>query len=322
MVAIEPHWRHQNTRRGRQVQPYCNCRQDASPHFVARRSVPRVCRHTKFTKVLSSGVMRQPVKRQAVKRCVGYLTTIATMELVACLIVVPVDAARHLPVPVPRPRPATLGAQSPPSPATQIPDLKQPGQTDDAAQDAEACLGRLRTADIKFDIPAMPVAAKTSCAIEVPVRLKSIKTRARTVTKVRLPEEPVVSCQFAERLTAWLGNLVAPLIAGRMSADLRAVHTGPGYECRNRNGAAVGKLSAHAIGQAIDISVFELSNGKSIAIKPNGDETTQNVVDSVRTAACGWFTTVLGPGADAAHTDHLHVDIAMHGTSDRYRICQ
>ena len=40
-----------------------------------------------------------------------------------------------------------------------------------------------------------------------------------------MPEGPVVSCQFAERLTAWLANLVAPLIAGRMSTDLRAVHT-------------------------------------------------------------------------------------------------
>ena len=38
----------------------------------------------------------------------------------------------------------------------------------------------------------------------------------------------------------------------------------------------------------------------------------RDVVDSVRTAACGWFTTVLGPGSDAAHTDHLHVDIAPH----------
>ena len=145
---------------------------------------------------------------------------------------------------------------------------------------------------------------------------------ARTVVDIRLPEEPVVSCQFAERLTAWLGNLVAPLIAGRMSADLRAVHTGPGYECRNRNGAATGKLSAHAVGQAIDISAFELSGGKSIPIKPDGDEAMRSVVDSVRTAACGWFTTVLGPGSDAAHAEHLHVDLLLHGTSDRYRICQ
>jgi hypothetical protein len=41
-----------------------------------------------------------------------------------------------------------------------------------------------------------------------------------------------------------------------------------------------------------------------------------------RTAACGWFTTVLGPGSDAAHADHLHLDIQPHGSSNRYRICQ
>src|SRR5258708_21635739 len=137
----------------------------------------------------------------------------------------------------------------------------------------------------------MPVAAKAACAIEVPVRLKSVTALARTVTEVHLPEEPVVSCQFAERLTAWLGNLVAPLMAGRMSTDLRAVHTGPGFECRNPNGAPIGKLSAHAVGKAIDISAFELSSGKFIPIKQDEDEAMRNVVDSVRTAACGWFTT-------------------------------
>src|SRR5262249_43083766 len=82
------------------------------------------------------------------------------------------------------------------------------------------------------------------------------------------------------------------------------------------------KLSAHAVGKAIDISGFDLSSGKFIPIKPDGDEAMRNVVDAARTAACGWFTTVLGPGSDAAHTDHLHVDMALHGTSDRYRICQ
>jgi hypothetical protein len=211
---------------------------------------------------------------------------------------------------------------TPPAAATQNRDQKQPNQTEDAAGEAEACLAGLRAAGVRFDIPTMPVAAKAACTIQVPVRLKSVTVRGRAVTEVHLPEEPVVSCEFAERLTSWLRHLVAPLITGVMSTDLRAVRTGPGYECRNRNGAAVGKLSAHAVGKAIDISGFELSSGKLIAIKPDGDEAMRNVVDAVRTAACGWFTTVLGPGSDAAHTDHLHVDVALHGANDRYRICQ
>jgi len=48
----------------------------------------------------------------------------------------------------------------------------------------------------------------------------------------------------------------------------------------------------------------------------------QATVDAIRIAACGWFTTVLGPGSDEAHTDHMHVDILQHGSSDRFRICQ
>src|SRR6266436_6453136 len=271
-----------------------------------------------------SSVMRQPIDFQPIMRRAGHLAAITAMGLAVGLIVVPLDAAPRRLVPVPRPRAVAHGTRSsaPPAAAAQNRDQKQPSQTDDAAQDDEACLARLRAADVRFDIPTMPVAAKAACAIEAPVRLKSVTARARTVTEVHLPEEPVVSCQFAERLTAWLGHLVAPLIAGRMYTDLRAVRTGPGYECRNRNGAASGKLSAHAVGKAIDISGFELSSGKVIPIKPDGDETMRNVVDAVRTAACGWFTTVLGPGSDAAHADHMHVDMALHGTSDRYRICQ
>jgi len=271
-----------------------------------------------------SRVRRKLIDFQPVMRCTRHLAAITAMGLAVGLIVVPLDAAPRRLVPVPRPRPSTLGARSsaPPAAASPNRDQKQSSQTDDAAREDEACLARLRAADVRFDIPSMPVAAKVACTIEVPVRLKSITVRARAVTEVHLPEEPVVSCQFAERLTAWLGHLVAPLIAGRMSSDLRAVRTGPGYECRNRNGAASGKLSAHAVGKAIDISGFELSSSKFIPIKPDGDEAMRDVVDSVRTAACGWFTTVLGPGSDAAHTDHLHVDMALHGTSDRYRICQ
>jgi hypothetical protein len=42
----------------------------------------------------------------------------------------------------------------------------------------------------------------------------------------------------------------------------------------------------------------------------------------MRTAACGWFTTVLGPGSDAFHANHMHLDIEKHGPSGSYRICE
>jgi hypothetical protein len=304
--------------------------------------------------------MRQPVGRKAAGRWCGFLAVIIAMELAAGLIAGPAVAAQRRSTPrhvshraQPQP-PATAARerdrtqpdrkqsnqkqpdqkqsdrkqsdQKQPDqkqPDRKQSDQKQPDQKDDAAaHEDDACLARLRAADVRFDIPAPPAAARSACVIDVPVRLRSLPGHTRTATEVRLPQEPIVSCEFAEKLTGWLGSVVAPVVAGRMSADLRAVRTGPGYECRNRNGAANGKLSEHALGKAIDIMSFELSGGKSIPIKPDGDETGQNVVASVRTAACGWFTTVLGPGADEAHANHLHVDMLLHGSSDRYRICQ
>ena len=43
---------------------------------------------------------------------------------------------------------------------------------------------------------------------------------------------------------------------------------------------------------------------------------------ALRISACGYFTTVLGPGANAAHAEHYHFDLGLHGKSGNYRICE
>jgi hypothetical protein len=186
----------------------------------------------------------------------------------------------------------------------------------------QACLERLGAAGIEFESVALPPAVNPQCAIDTPVRLKAVKRPPRWRTSIRLSDEPTLSCQFGERFGHWLRDLVAPLLAGELAVEVKAVHTGPGYECRNRNHAEDGKISAHASGMAVDVASFELANGETLAIKPNGDAHLRATVDAIRVAACGWFTTVLGPGSDAAHAEHLHLDILQHGSSHRYRICQ
>jgi hypothetical protein len=223
-------------------------------------------------------------------------------------------------VPVPRPRPADMsgGRSSEPVPNREAPV----DQTSPNAAHEPACLDGLAPAGVEFEITTSPPAANPACVIETPVRLKAIKVLSRPPTVIRLPDEPILSCKFVERFGHWLGDLVGPLIAGRLNSDVKAVHTGPGYECRNRNRAEKGKLSAHAQGLAIDIMSFELANGQTLTVNPSGDERARATIEALRTAGCGWFTTVLGPGSDAAHAEHMHVDILSHGSSDRYRVCQ
>ncbi len=48
----------------------------------------------------------------------------------------------------------------------------------------------------------------------------------------------------------------------------------------------------------------------------------RDLVHALRMTACGYFTTVLGPGADAAHEAHFHFDFGIHGATPNYRICE
>jgi hypothetical protein len=241
---------------------------------------------------------------------------IHALLIAASFAVVPVQAfgAPVAEPPLPRSRPA--GA--PPRTAAHEPaETAKPEPTID-----QGCLDRLGAAGIEFESITLPPGAKSGCAIDTPVRLKAIKLAPRWRTSIRLLDEPTLSCRFGERFGHWLRDLVAPLIAGELAVELKSVRTGPGYECRNRNRAETGKISAHASGLAADVASFELANGRTLTVKPEGDEHMRATLAAIRVAACGWFTTVLGPGSDAAHADHMHVDIMQHGSSDRYRICQ
>jgi hypothetical protein len=186
---------------------------------------------------------------------------------------------------------------------------------------ADDCLTGLKAAGFEIEPAEPPQVSNELCRIETPVRLKAVPVPTKPGAAVRLVNQPILACRFAGPLGYWIGDLVAPLVAGIKGSDLKFVQTGPGFECRNRNRAAAGKLSAHAQGLAIDIAGFELANGMTLRIKPDANTAPDPALAALRKAACGWFTTILGPGSDEAHHDHLHVDIEQHGSSDRYRIC-
>ena len=97
---------------------------------------------------------------------------------------------------------------------------------------------------------------------------------------------------------------------------------GGSYTCRRRNNLPTGKLSEHAFGNAIDIMSFQFEEGDPIPVEPRMDDHTieEAFQRAVRATSCLYFTTVLGPGANAAHADHLHMDIAQRNGG--YRLCQ
>jgi hypothetical protein len=99
------------------------------------------------------------------------------------------------------------------------------------------------------------------------------------------------------------------------------------YSCRSMNNQYGAPISEHAFGNAIDIGGFRLADGRDISIVRDwtrGDEQTQAFLRDVQAGACTHFTTVLAPGSNAFHYNHIHVDLAMHGNTSTgaRRICK
>ena len=188
--------------------------------------------------------------------------------------------------------------------------------------DDMACLAALAERGAEA-VPATIDPAEQDCVVEQPVRLRSLASGGHMLEFV---ETPVLACRFATVLTSWLAEIAIPTAPYHLGQPAAKVLVGPGYACRPRNQQPDAELSVHAFGLALDIRGFELADGAQVLIAPpEGSDrpaAQRAFLDGLRNAACGYFTTVLGPGSDPFHADHLHVDLAAHGSSDRYRICE
>ena len=180
-----------------------------------------------------------------------------------------------------------------------------------------ACTGRLRRLGAAFEILEPIVAEDPECGIERPLRID------RIARGVALRPSGPMRCETALALADWVENFVIP--ASERLPDrglLTEVVQGSTYVCRRRNNRPTGKLSEHAFGNAVDVMAFRFASGKPIPIVPREREGTpaESFQRAVRYAACLNFSTVLGPGSDEAHKDHLHLDIAERGGD--FRLCQ
>jgi hypothetical protein len=124
-------------------------------------------------------------------------------------------------------------------------------------------------------------------------------------------------CEMAEGVTEFVRRDLAPAAAA-LGSPLRTVENYDSFSCRGRNRILGAKLSEHGRANALDIRSVRLKDGR--VVRPADAEAPQVFRAAMKTAACGRFTTVLGPGSDGYHEDHIHLDrIERHGG---FRMCQ
>jgi hypothetical protein len=176
-----------------------------------------------------------------------------------------------------------------------------------------ACYQRLAKIAAFHPLPITP--EPSQCAAYDLVRMERVTMPDRSV--VALNPAPTLRCAMAEAVAHWLRVDVSLAVAD-LGAQLAAVTNADSYECRSRNRVPGAKLSEHGKGNAIDVSAVRLKSGQVLAL--SDPKVSKTFREQMRGLACGRFTTVLGPGSDGYHEEHIHLDIAER--TNGYRICQ
>ncbi len=167
-----------------------------------------------------------------------------------------------------------------------------------------ACRARLRRLGVQFTELA-PIDGPGGCGIAHPIRVTGLPRG------VKLQPAATLNCQMAEAFALWTRDELTPAARLRYLSGVDTIHQGSSYSCRTIGNRRGGTLSEHAKGNAIDVMKITLNNGREIDVRKPGlfSFRKRGLLNSVRGDACGYFSTVLGPGYDHAHRDHFHFDL-------------
>lgn len=246
------------------------------------------------------------------------------------LVAVGISTAFDLPdnPPVPEMRPDDLGTVQEPAKAGEAQEAEAEPEKDDAGKAAAdpappaedpaayaACLKQLSALGAQFK-ERDTINDSGACGIDKPLDV------SMAVEGVPLKPVGTMRCETALALANWVADYVEPSARIAFGADTRLaeIDQASTYICRSRNSVAGAKISEHSKGNAIDIGSLTFSNGKSIDMEPRKQDGTLTGAfqRTVSASACLYFTTVLSPGSDATHQDHMHLDVIERNRGYRY----
>ena len=211
-------------------------------------------------------------------------------------------------VPLPRPRPPAW-----PEPHSFAEAAGPDFNSADVTSAPSDCNQRVATIAVIELLPRL--IGPGDCGGRDMVRLNAVLLPDHRPVEVR--PTAVLRCEMAESFAAWVRDEASAQVAA-LGAAPRGIETYGSYECRGRNNVLDAKLSEHGKGNAIDVRALILAGDRRI--EPTDETVAKPLREALRDSACHRFTTVLGPGADSYHSNHIHLDILerTHGS----RICQ
>jgi hypothetical protein len=148
-----------------------------------------------------------------------------------------------------------------------------------------------------------------TCGMQQPLKVTALQNGS-----VSLKSPALLACPVVATTDQWFAEVVQPAAMNIFGAQVIEIRAGS-YSCRAmNNGTRTTRTSEHAFGNAVDVFSFRLNDNRVVTVKEGwrGSPEEQNFLREVFVGACTYFGTVLGPGADPMHYDHIHIDLARH----------
>lgn len=122
-----------------------------------------------------------------------------------------------------------------------------------------------------------------------------------------------LACPVVSALDRWVSEAIQPAAQRWFGQPVVEIKQISSYSCRGMNGNPYSRISEHAFGNALDIAGFVLADGHAITVRRGwvGTPEEQGFLRDVQSAACAIFSTVLAPGSNRFHYDHIHVDLML-----------
>ena len=136
--------------------------------------------------------------------------------------------------------------------------------------------------------------------------------------EVGLSSSFLASCPLAVALAVFERHQLQPTARAIFGQPVTRIDHLGSFACRNVYNRSAGRLSQHATANALDVAGFRLADGRSISVLADwaGTGDKARFLREVSQGACRSFNTVLGPEYNAAHRNHLHLDMG------RWSICR
>ncbi len=185
----------------------------------------------------------------------------------------------------------------------------------------QQCRDTLRGLHITY-IETDPIGFSNGCGVAAPIEV----TYVGTDHVIEISPEATINCNMAAALLTWVDETLQPAALEQFDSPVSRIQNASSYACRRRNNAPTGKLSEHALGNALDVSGFIWDNGDRVTVEDGWPSLIGDLLPgpearflkAVHKGGCEVFSTVLGPEANALHADHFHFDL---GRGGNYLIC-